>query len=183
MNRIGTRVAAVLVAGLLLGATACGGGDDSSSDGDAIQASAESSTTTADESTSGSGDLGDLSDELGDLDGMLGGDCLSTSMAFLSLSLAPLGFMGGASEADIAELETQLDDLSGEIPEEISGDFETYAAGIQAYADAMKGMDSSNILDPEVQSQMEEAGAELETPEMEEAQANIEAYFEQECGS
>jgi hypothetical protein len=182
MNRIGTRVAAVLVAGLLLGATACGGGDDSSSDGDAIQASAESSTTTADGSTSGSDDLGDLSDELGDL-GELGGDCLSSSMAFLSLSMAPLGFMGGASEADIAELEGQVDDLSGEIPEEIRGDFETYAAGIQAYADAMKGMDSSNILDPEFQSQMEEAGAELETPEMEEASANIEAYFAAECGS
>jgi hypothetical protein len=182
MNRIGTRAAAVLVAGLLLGATACGGGDDSSSDGDAIQASAESSTTTADESTSGSGDLGDLSDELGDL-GDLGGDCLSTSMAYFALSMAPLSFMGGASESDIAELEGQLDDLSGEIPDEIRGDFETYAAGIQAYADAMKGMDSSNILDPEFQSRMEEAQAEMETSEMEEAQANIEAYFEQECGS
>ncbi|HEY5882625.1 MAG TPA: hypothetical protein VIU11_27190 [Nakamurella sp.] len=56
--------------------------------------------------------------------------CISVSLAYLSVTLAPLATLaGGAGEYDAAELKKALEDLrnSGEIPPEIAPDIDTLA--------------------------------------------------------
>jgi hypothetical protein len=180
MNRMGVKVVGVLVAGLLVGATACGGSskkDDSSASGavTATTASQSSSDTT-------NSDLSQLGDDLNALSGKAG-DCLTASLAFAALALAPLGFMGGGSESDIAQLQTDAEKLKAEVPESIKGDFQTYADGIEAYANALKGVSFSDIANPETQQKIQDASKLLETPEMTQAQQNIEKYFNDTCPS
>ena len=176
MNRMGVRVVGVLVAGLMIGATACG------SSGSSDAADSEKVTATVSDSGDGtaSEDLKNLDDALGQLSGDAG-DCLRTGMAFFALSLAPLGFMSGASQEELDQLKADTEELAGDIPSEIKDDFDTYAAGIQAYADAMQGVNFEDILDPAVQQKLEDASAMLDTPEMQQASDNIEKYFDETC--
>jgi hypothetical protein len=176
MNRMRTKLAAVLVAGLVLGAGACGGGskNDESSTGDAIKSSAETTTTTAKTSTTKS-----TSDLSGGLSGA--GDCLQAAGAYATIGLSILTYMGGATPAQLAELQTQVDQLKGEIPAELRDDFQVFADGIAEYASAMQNVDMSNILDPGVQDDLNRASEALDSPEMTEAQANIDAYFNENC--
>jgi hypothetical protein len=89
--------------------------------------------------------------------------------------------MGGAPPDQIAELESQVEELQGEIPSEIREDFQVFADGVASYAAAMEGVDMSNLLDPDVTDALDEASEALESPEMTEAQANIDAYFAENC--
>ena len=107
------------------------------------------------------------------------------SAAFLQLTLIPAGLMLGGSDEDLAELEASLDELGASIPSEIEGDFEVVRDAYTEFAEGMSGIDFSDpstFLDESVSGQMEEASAALETPEVEEAMANIEAYFDELCG-
>jgi len=181
MNRMRTKLAAVLVAGLVLGAGACGGGSksDETSSGDALKSSSESTTTTESSSSSGSssGDINDLDDAMN----ALGGDCMTAGLAYFALSMQALGASFGMSEADLAEMESSISELKTEIPSAIEDDFNTYADALTQYANAMKGMDMGDLMSGS--SQAEEAAAILETPEVKQAQENIDAYFDKECPS
>ena len=176
MQRTRAKVAAVLMAGLVLAAGACGGSKkDESSTGDAVKGTVETTTTTAASKTK-STDMSDALDQLGG-----SGDCLQAAGAYATIGLSILTYMGGATPAQIAELQSQVDDLKGEIPSEIRDDFQVFADGIAEYASAMQGVDMSNILDSDVQDQMQKASDALDSPEMTKAQANIDAYFSENC--
>lgn len=175
MNRMGAKAAAVLMAGLLVGATACGGGsknEESSGTGDAVTA------TTSASSSSGSGSS---SDDMSDALDAMGGDCMKAGLAYFALSMSALGASFGASEADLAEMQSSIDELKGEIPSEIEDDFTTYANALEEYANAMKGMDMGDIMSGSADA--ENAAAILETPEVKQAQENIDKYFEETCPS
>jgi hypothetical protein len=179
MKRMRTTLAAVLVAGLVLGATACGGGgsSDETSTGDALKSSAESTTTTEKSSgTQSTSDMGTGLDSRGNA-----GDCLEAAGAYATIGLSILTYMGGATPAQLAELQAQVDEIKGQIPASIQDDFQVFADGIAEYASAMQGVDMSNILDPSVQDELTKASEALDSPEMTEAQANIEAYFDANC--
>jgi hypothetical protein len=183
MNRMGAKAAAVLIAGLLVGATACGGGtkkEESSGTGDAVSATVQPTTTTErSTATTASSGANDLSGAMGQLGSA--GDCLQAASAYAQVGLSMLQYLGGASSDQISQLESQINDLKPQIPSEIQGDFATFSAAVQAYASAMQGVDMSNILDSGVQSKLEEAGAKLETPEVKQAQSNIDEYFNTHC--
>ena len=104
-------------------------------------------------------------------------------MAFLTLSLAPISFIGGASEEDINKLERDTEDLRGKVPDEIRDDFETFSRGIEDYANALKGVNLRDLLEPETQKKMEDASKFVDAPEMQQASDKIEAYFEKTCPS
>ena len=174
MNRMGAKAAAVLIAALLVGATACGGGsskEESSGTGDAVTA------TTSAKTSSGSSSSDDLSDTMD----ALGGDCMKAGLAYFALSMSALGASFGASESDLAEMQSSIDELKGEIPSEIEDDFTTYANALEEYANAMKGMDMGDIMSGS--GDAEKAAAILDTPEVKQAQANIDKYFEETCPS
>jgi len=156
------KLSALLLAGLFLlavvgcstksnedvsaGSTTTDSQDDD--DGDETTTTRRSSGTTDDD---GSGpDIGDLP---------VLGDCLEVSLAYAGL------FLGSAfaSDEDKAELEQQLDEIKGQVPEDIQDDMDTIANGM-ANADGII-----------------ELGEFLDSDEYKEADANIKAYFETTC--
>lgn len=181
MRRAQLRIAAVLaVLALLMGATACSGGDDGGdAQGDVLTASPDDGSSSSD--GAGSSGVDDVKDALDQLDDGPAGDCFAAGLAYFQLVLAPVGFMGGATDDDIEQLKADAEELRSDIPDEIRDDFETYADGIEEYADAMRGVSLGDIFDPDTQQAFEEASQILDTPEMQEANDNIEAYFERVC--
>jgi hypothetical protein len=167
MNSLRLRLAAVLLIGFMGLTAACGG---SSSD------SGASSTTQS----SGSG--GDAEDLGGALDSLTG-DCAKAGAAYFSLSLSAAAAAMGVSDADKAQIENELANLTADIPDEIKKDFAVYSEALRKYVEAMKGLSLGDLMDSGVQSRATEAAKLLETPEVKEAQANIEGYFNTRCPS
>jgi hypothetical protein len=180
---------------LLLGLAAVGCGskkDDSASSGDGGNAEKQSvanpdasSTTTGDHdsgstsTTSGSDGLNSLNDITG---GGATGDCIGASVAYATLVLEPLGFMGGATQEQIDKFEQDTKDLQAKIPSELQGDFQTVADAYKAYGDALKGIDFGDLFNPDTQKKMEDASSKLDDPDVKAAQDNIDAYFKDTCG-
>jgi hypothetical protein len=177
MNRTGAKVVGVLVAGLLVGATACGG----SSKSDESSSSDKVTATTAGNSN-GNSDLSQLGDDLNALKGKTG-DCFAASLAFAALAITPLGFMGGATQDQIDQLKSDTEELKAEVPSAVKDDFQTYADGIEQYANALKGVSLTDIMNPETQQKMQDASKILDSPEMKAASDNIEKYFSETCPS
>jgi len=184
MNRTGAKIVGVLVAGLLLGATACGGSSkkDESSSSNGVSATVPDTTAGSGTKSSSDSDLSQLGDDLNALSGKAG-DCFTAGLAFAALSLTPLGFMGGASQEDIDQLKSDTEELKAKVPDAVKGDFQTYADGIEQYANALKGVSVEDILNPETQQKMEDASKILESPEMTKASDNITTYFSETCPS
>ena len=186
-----TKPLAVLFASLLLfGAAACSSDSDDETSTEDASAQDDGATSGDDSSSSGddsssSGDDSSSSDDIPDLGNL--DDCLEASAAFLQITLIPLGAAFGGSEEDMAELEQSLEELDASIPDEVSDDYQIVREAYADYAEAMGGLDLSGdptaLLDPDVADQLEEASAALEDPEVVEAQENIQAYFEELCGS
>ena len=178
MNRMRTTLAAVLVAGLVLGATACGGGSKQRRDlhGRRGQVQCREHDHHREELGHPEHERPGQLDSLGDA-----GDCLEAAGAYATIGLSILTYMGGATPAQLAELQAQVDDIKGQIPASIQDDFQVFADGIAEYASAMQGVDMSNILDPSVQDEPEQGQRGARLAEMTEAQANIEAYFDANC--
>ena len=185
------KCAAVAVA-LLLGLAVVGCGSkkgDTASTGDASQsekqseANPDASSTTTSKSggttstTSGSNGLNGLNNITG---GQLG-DCVGASVAYATLVLEPLGFMGGATQEQIDKFEQDTKDVQSKIPSELQDDFQTVADAYKAYGDALKGIDFSDMLNPDTQKKVEDASNMLDDPQVKAAQDNIDAYFKDNC--
>jgi hypothetical protein len=114
------------------------------------------STTTTERTTDSSESDTTNVPGLGDL-----GDCLEVSLAYASL------FLGAtfATDDQKAELEQQLDEIKGKVPADIQDDMATISQGL---ADA---------------NGFAEYGQFLDSQEFKDANANIERYFEQTCGT
>jgi hypothetical protein len=95
--------------------------------------------------------------------------CVSVSLAYLSVTLAPLATLaGGSSEYDASELKQALEDLrnSGEIPPEIAPDIDTLAT----LADQAGG------------GTLSDAAQLFESQEFVTASDNISQWLEANCG-
>jgi outer membrane murein-binding lipoprotein Lpp len=185
--------AAVAVALLLsLAVVGCGSkkADDASSDaaGQAEKQSQDNggnSTTTTEEggsTTTTSGSTSDAINSLNDLTNGNLGDCLSTSLAYAKLVLAPLGFTGGASQDQIDQFEKDTQDLEAKIPPELKDDFDTVAAAYKEYGDTLKGIDITDIGNSDTLNKLEDASQKLDSPDVKAAQDRIQAYFDDNCG-
>ena len=166
---------AAFVALLVTAATACSGSED------------DQSTTT---STSGavvpttSGALGDLSDLDGSAAGLSGDalDCYNVQLAVSAAAAVPAASLDGSSSAsDIAQLRADVDTLKGQLPDAVAADFETYLAGVVAYADAVEGIDVSTITDPATRQALEDAGQKLEAPDVQGALDGIQTFLNRTC--
>ena len=71
---------------------------------------------------------------------------MKAGLAYFALSMSALGASFGASESDLAEMQSSIDELKGEIPSEIEDDFTTYANALEEYANAMTGTDMADIM-------------------------------------
>jgi len=181
-----TKISAIALACLLmLGAVACGSKKNSdavNSNGATAEKQSDSNATTStttkntSSTTDGSGASG-----LGALGAT--GDCLQTSLAYAALILEPLGFAGGASQDDLNKFEQQAQDLKAKIPDEIKSEFETVAAAYKTYGDQLKGLDFKDLLNPDTQKKLQDASSAIDSQEVKDAQAKIDAYFKDKCGN
>jgi len=114
----------------------------------------KSSTTTEGTDSTSDSDSGDDVPALGDL-----GDCLEVSLTYAGL------FLGAtfATDEQMAEIEQSLEEIKGKVPADIQDDMEVIAQGM-ADADGIVGL-----------------GEFMDSDEFKEADANIQAYFEETC--
>jgi len=159
----------------MVAAAACSGSDNSSGGGTTTTVGATTATTNA--------ALGDLSDLDGSAKGLSGGglDCYDVQLAFVALQAIPLAALQGTSASDAAQLQQDLQTLRAQVPAAIAADFDTYATGVQAYGEALKGIDLSNLSDPATLQKIDAASQKLESPEMNAAADALERYFADTC--
>jgi hypothetical protein len=131
-----------------------------STDEESTESTDEESTESTDEESTDATDEEATDDTTGldDLDNL--GDCLEVSLTYAGLFLSLLP----GAEVDSAEIEQSLDEIRGSVPEDVQDDLDVIADGL---ADADSYEDVSDFLDSD---------------EFTEADANINAYFEEECG-
>lgn len=158
MRRIGA-IAVIAVMTL----AACG------SDGDDDDAAA--STTTA--SDSGDGDAADFL-----------GECTDFSEAFVGAGAAIGSAFSGAGD-ELDEVASYFKEVASRVPKEIRGDFEVfakaYASFAEAAADANIDFSDPSSIDASKLADLEKLSDAFSSSEVEEASANIEAYFEANC--
>jgi hypothetical protein len=167
------RVAAMaMVAGLVLGASACG-----SDDGD--DGAADDPTTTAAPDDTGSDDGSDITVDPGDL-AFLPEDCqFLAAGAFLN----PLAAVTPGGEADLEASADQLAALADSAPDEIADAMAVIADRFGQLAEALQGIDLSDpqaFADPAVA----EAFSDLEPifdDEFEAAGDAVSTYVEENC--
>lgn len=163
----------IVVAGLLLLGTACGGSPSKSSGSSDTVASADSGSNASSADNSNSSGSSGVSGDLG--------SCMNSALAWATLVLEPLGVMTGSSQADLAKMQADAASLRAQIPASIKDDFDTYVKAIQAFSDSLRGVDMSNILDPAVQAKLQKASDAMDTPAVKKASDNVEAYFTKNC--
>jgi hypothetical protein len=109
-------------------------------------------------------------------------DCLAASVAYAGLFVEAAGFAGGAQQSEIDDFEAKTQDLKAKIPASEQDDFQTVATAYHQYAEAVKGIDFTDLLNPATQDKLKQAGAALDDPSVKAAQDRIDAYFKTTCG-
>lgn len=166
------RLAALLFAATLaLGAAACSSGEktETSTSGDASAGDAASEAKELNESAK-------------DVDKALGaGGCYQAAAAWATIVGKPMELsVSGASKEDLDAYRKQIEEFRSDVDESIRDDYDVLSSAYTQYAEALTGIDMSNpaaLMNPEVRGQLEEASELLETPEVKQAQDNVQAYF------
>lgn len=169
--RIRRPAALALAAVLSIGLAACG--DDGGGGDDVALEEVDETTTT----TTGDDDTTDTT--TADL-----GDLTSGCEAFNEAAAAFAAAFGGGADADLGDLAEAMDAFAAEVPDELSDDVEVLAEAYREFAAVFADVDMQDpeaFADPELQARLAEAGAIFETPEVTEANANLESYTQENC--
>lgn len=116
----------------------------------------------------------------GGIEGLLGGDCLEFQTSFIFLMGSSM-FTAGADEAQQEQIQDDLQELEDLAPDEIQDDVVIVT---DAFRESMEiAFESGGMVGGEVDpDEMEEAEAILESPEVVEAQENIDDWLTENCG-
>jgi len=194
------KTAAILVAVLLsLTAVACGSKKaDTASTADASRsekqsdgkggtttterspATTDDSSSSSSSSSSGSGSSSDGSSGLG-LAGSA--ECLAAYQTYSGLIVEAGSFAAGADQSQIDQFEQQTQDLKAKIPSAVQADFQTVADAYKQYAEAIKGIDFTDLLNPATQDKLKQASDALDSQSVKDAQDRIDTYFKTTCGN
>jgi hypothetical protein len=160
---------AVLV--LVLVAAGCGGdSNDEAVTADETTATVATDTTTAADAT------GTTAGSSGDAE--LGGEC--AEFAGVSQKLAES--LSGQT-ADIQDAAKVFDEIKDQVPDEIKADYEVIAENFSKIAEALKGVDltGGETPSPEALAKLQELASSMNSPEVRQATANIEAWVTKNC--
>jgi hypothetical protein len=171
------RLAVLLVAALALVAAGCGGSsDEASSDTDTVAVETTTMDTTTTEDTATTDDTATDTSSSTDI-GALTGKC--AELAGLGTKLASA--MGG-QDAGVENVSKLFDELADEVPDEIKADWQVLAENFGKIAEALKGVDlTSGTPDPETLAKLQALSATLDSQEVQQASAHIEAWVTQNC--
>ena len=164
------RLAVLLLVALALLAAGCGGDDSDSSASSDDAAAVETEAATDDSATEDDGTSDDDS-------AALEGECANFAGLSAKLSSALAGTNGVASAAEV------FDEIADQVPEEIRDDYEVLVDNFRELADALKGIDlsSGGTPSPEALAKLQELSGKLDTPEVQQATENIEAWARENC--
>jgi len=170
-----TRWLAVLALALLaLAAAGCGGDDASDASSDTEATVVEG--TTGDDPTD---DVEDLKETTGDDDiGQLSGKCAELAGIGAKLSQSLSGQSG-----DLDQAARVFDEIADEVPDEIKADYEVIAENFGKIAEALREADlqSGETPNAEAIAKLQQLATSLDSEEVREASANIEAWAEKNC--
>ncbi|HEY6532682.1 MAG TPA: hypothetical protein VIY72_10270 [Acidimicrobiales bacterium] len=179
MDRKGFGLAGVVLAGVLVfGTAACGGGSDKEESSEEVTATVPSGDA-ADSSTSNDAD----DSSAASVSDFLDSDCQAAVAAYSSIFTSALGGSSMVDDAQKQELEDSIDELQSKVPEELEDDIATISDAYQSYFEVLGDFKVSDLANPENASKFEEAGEQLNSSEVEEAQQNIEDFFKENCPS
>jgi hypothetical protein len=175
-------LAALLVAALALVAAGCGGSsDEASSDTETVAAETTTEATTTEDTTTE--DMTTTEEtttqtSTGSDTSGLSGKC--AELAGLGSKLAAA--MGG-QDAGVADVSQLFDELADEVPDEIKADWEVLAKNFAKIAEALKGVDlsSGQAPDAEALAKLQKLSATLDSQEVQQAAAHIEAWAQKNC--
>ncbi len=147
------------------------GGTDTGGDGD------EGGTAETGTEPDGDAASGDLPDEF------FSEDCQDAYNSFLGAQTQlSSAFTGQAG--DVEEAQAAIDALADNAPDEVADAFETWAAELSVYFDALAdlGFDGSSQPTAEQMAQLGQLAETVDEAALEEAGEEISAYFEDVCG-
>jgi hypothetical protein len=78
---------------------------------------------------------------------------------------------------------SSLDSFTSTVPSAIRDDWKSLVSGLKEYADAMKGVDMNNLMDPATQETFTKAAASMDDAKFQKASDNIEAWVTKNCPS
>jgi len=174
----GRRIAALLIAALALVAAGCGGSsnDEASSDTESVVATTMTDTAATDTESATETDTDTDTDMSGQA--VLGGKCAELAQlgAKLSQSMAGQG-------SDLEDASKFFDELAGQVPDEIKGDYEVIAKNFKKIAEALKGVDlqSGQTPSPEQAAKLQQALTSINNNEVQQATQHIEAWAKANC--
>jgi hypothetical protein len=173
-------LAALLIAALAVVAAGCGGSSNN-------EASSDTTTTVATDTTA-STDTGTATDTTATDTGSAG----STGTTVPALSgkckdLAQLGTKLSQSMAgqtgDLEDASKVIDELAGQVPDEIKPDFQVIAKNFKKIAVALKGVQlkSGQTPSPAALAKLQQIVSSMDSPEIRRATAHIEAWAAKNC--
>jgi len=174
----GRRLAVLLLAVLALLVAGCGGDDGNEAVDETETSVADDSGTTTeadDETTETEDDATETEDTGG---GTLTGECAEFAGLSAKLSQAISG-----SSSDLDSATEVFDELADQVPEEIRDDYEVLAENFRELAEALEGVDLSSGEAPSAEdlAKIQEVTQSLDSAEVREASANIEAWATANC--
>jgi len=183
------KTVAIVVAVLLsLTAVACGSKkSDTASTADASKSEKQSdgsggTTTTVRSTTTTDSSSGSSSGGSSGL-GLAGSsECLAAATTYGALFAQAGALVSGADQAQIDDFEQKTQDLKAKIPSAIQADFQTVADAYKQYAEALKGLDFTDLLNPATQDKLKQANDAIDTQSVKDAQDRIDTYFTTTCG-
>lgn len=172
----GRRIAALLIAILALVAAGCGGSSNNEASSDTETTIATTETETE---TEASTDDSTATESEPDIDtSALTGKCAELAQLGAKLSQSMAG-----QDADLEDASRFFDELAGQVPDEIKGDYAVIAKNFKKIAEALKGVDlqSGKTPTPDQAAKLQQVVASLDNAEVQKATQHIEAWAQANC--
>jgi hypothetical protein len=162
-------LAALVVSGLMLVGTACGGSSSKSSD--SASGSGSSSASTSKSSGGGGSDSSKCS------------ELLKKSEALAAKMEASSSGDSADMSANVNSMIKDLESFTSTVPSEIRGDWKTIVDAFKDYASALEGINMNNLTDPATMDKLTKAGAALDSAKVQKASDNLDAWTKKNCPS
>ena len=108
------------------------------------------------------------------------GDCLKAAGQFSTLTAKASSALAPGQSVDAAELQNELNNVKGSVPENLQKDMQTWADAYGQFINNIKDLnlsDPSAYTNPATLQKLQDATKPLDSSEFKTAQSNIEAYF------
>lgn len=174
----GRRLAALFIAVVALVAAGCGGSSNNEASSDTVTTVATDTTTSTDMGTTTEATATDTGTTGAAGQAALSGKCKDLAQLGSKVSQSMAGQTG-----DLQQASKVIDELVGQVPDEIKPDFEILAKNFRKIAAALKGVDlqSGTTPSPEALAKIQQVLSSMNSAEVTRASAHIEAWAQKNC--